>query len=291
MKKETISTVFNNNTNSNNSFLSTNDFKHQNKNIFNALKSNAGANYRRNSQIIDNNINTVNPNNNNNNNINYNNNTNFNNNQENNFNNNFVSKPSNNLTSMNSKNTLNLTRFPSSQIINLKNIGGDISYINPTNTPNQNNMNNNNLNNTQLNENKINNYNLESEVNLNLVSKGKSSTHLPNYYRNNFLNNNKISENNIYNPNYTAFNLAETPIRENIVDNNNDNNNNNISGIKEGKSVYLNIVRLYEDKEIDRSKSPRLLNQNNVSHLSMNKGVIRNIESNVRLKLIIKDYF
>jgi len=274
MKKETISTVFNNNTNSNNSFLSTNDFKQQNKNIFNALKSNAGMNYRRNSQVMDNNINSVNLNNNNNN---------FNNNQENNFNNNFVSKPSNNLTYLNSKNTLNLSKYPSSHIINLKNLGGDISYINPTNTPNQNNMNNNNLNNTHLNENKnlMNNFNLEPEVNLNLVNKGKSSTNLPNYYRNNFLNNNKISENNIYNPNYTAFNLAETPIRENIVDNNNDNNNNNISGIKEGKSVYLNIVRLYDDKEIDRSKSPRLLNQNNVSHLSMNKGVIRNIESNV----------
>ncbi len=203
-------------------------------------------------------------------------------NNENNYNNNFVSKPSINLTYTNSKNTLNISKYPSSQIINLKNIGGDISSIVSSNTPIQNNIKfNQNLNN-QLSENKIilNKYNMESDNNLNYSNKGKSSTDLTNICRNNFLSSNKISENNIYNQNNTVLNLPGTPIRVNIPDINNENNHNN-SGIREGKSLCYNMNRFYDDKEIDRSKSPRLLNQNNVSHLSTNKGVIRNIESNV----------
>ena len=73
--------------------------------------------------------------------------------------------------------------------------------------------------------------------------------------------------------NYTGINFSETPLRE--------NENNNISTIKEGKSLYLNLGRIYDDKDNDRSKSPQLMNLNNLSTLSTNKGYIKNIESNV----------
>ena len=73
--------------------------------------------------------------------------------------------------------------------------------------------------------------------------------------------------------------FGETPIRENIVE-----NHTNMSTLREGRSVFLNLGRLCEERE-DRSKSPKLYNQNNITHLSQNKGVIKNIELNVRLKI------
>jgi len=123
--------------------------------------------------------------------------------------------------------------------------------------------------------------NLESDNNMNLVAKVKSSTNLPNFYKNSLLNNTQIPQKfgeNTYVGNFIGFNLAETPIRETITE----NNINDVSGIREGKSVYLNLGRLYDEKDVDnRSRSPKLVNQHNVSHLSMNKGVIKNIETNV----------
>lgn len=183
-------------------------------------------------------------------------------------------------TNTNSKN-LNLSKYPS-QLLSLKNLASDISSIKPTYTPMQNHMNNNNnnLNNTQLNEKNFMN-NLESDTNVNILGKMKSSNNLPNFYRNSLLNNSQIPQKfgeNTYVGNFIGFNLAETPIRETITE----HNNNNISGIKEGKSVYLNLGRLYDEKDGDnRSKSPMNINQHNVSHLSTNKGVIKNIETNV----------
>lgn len=178
----------------------------------------------------------------------------------------------------------------------MKNIASDISSIKAINTPIQNHLSNNNLNKTQfqLNEKNfanLNNNNLDSDSNLHLLAKMKSSTNLPNFYRNSLLNNTQLGQQqklaeNTYAGNFVGFNLAETPIRETITE-----NNNNISGIKEGKSVYLNLGRLYDERDgdnnynnnniINRSKSPKLVNQHNASHLSMNKGVIKNIETNV----------
>jgi len=166
-----------------------------------------------------------------------------------------------------------------SQLLNMKNLS-DISSIKLMNTPIQNNLYKQNLNNTHINDKIVtHNYNIESETNMNLLTKGKSSTNLPHFNRNSILNNTqivKIGENNLI-ANYTGFNFIETPVRQNI----NEHNNNDVSLIKEGKSIYLNLGRLYDDKENDRSKSPRLINHNNVSHISMNKGVIKNIETNV----------
>jgi hypothetical protein len=75
--------------------------------------------------------------------------------------------------------------------------------------------------------------------------------------------------------------FEETPIRENIIEN---HNKINMSTLREGRSVYLNLGRLCEERD-ERSKSPKLHNNlNNVTHLSQNKGMIKNIESNVKLK-------
>ena len=46
--------------------------------------------------------------------------------------------------------------------------------------------------------------------------------------------------------------FGETPIRENIVE-----NHTNMSTLREGRSVFLNLGRLCEERE-DRSKSPKL---------------------------------
>ena len=90
------------------------------------------------------------------------------------------------------------------------------------------------------------------------------------------------------------MNFGETPIRENIVD-----NHNNLSTLREGRSVYLNLGRLREEID-DRSKSPgyqnlnnltNYQNQNNMTNLSQNKGVIRNIETNVKKKLNFFKFF
>ena len=76
------------------------------------------------------------------------------------------------------------------------------------------------------------------------------------------------------------------------------NMNINMSTLKE-RSSYFNIGRLCEERD-DRNKSPKLYNnnninnyynyqnqnQNNITHLSQNKGVIKNIESNVKKKKI-----
>jgi hypothetical protein len=79
--------------------------------------------------------------------------------------------------------------------------------------------------------------------------------------------------------------FEETPIRENIVEN---HNQINMSTLREGRSVYLNFGRLCEDRD-ERSKSPKIYNNlNNVTHLSQNKGMIKNIESNVK-KIIKKN--
>jgi hypothetical protein len=82
----------------------------------------------------------------------------------------------------------------------------------------------------------------------------------------------------------------------------------NMSTLRD-RSSYFNLGRLCEERD-DRSKSPKLhynynynynnnndnyqnqyhnQNQNNITHLSQNKGVIKNIESNV-IKIIIKIY-
>lgn len=53
----------------------------------------------------------------------------------------------------------------------------------------------------------------------------------------------------------------------------------NMSTLREGRSIYLNLGRLCEERD-DRSKSPKL-NANNMTAFSTNKGVIKNIESNV----------
>lgn len=258
-KKETGSTIFNRDTNPNSSFLSTNDLK-QNKNLLKNLKNNPTF-YRRNSSLVE---------------------SNFNNNTNNLNNTNFINNNTNNLNYQKStSNNVNLSKYPS-QLLSLKNIASDISLIKPTNTPIQNNFSNINLNKTLINEKNYGN-NLEPDNNINLLGKMKSSTNLPNFYRNSLLNNTQIHPQkfaeNTYVGNFIGFNLAETPIRETITE----NNQNNISGIREGKSVYLNLGRLYDEKDIDnnRSKSPRLVNQHNVSHLSTNKGVIKNIETNV----------
>jgi hypothetical protein len=172
---------------------------------------------------------------------------------------------------------LNYTKSPSNLFM-LKNNMGDISNMKGSGINNA--VFNQNLNVTQINDKNYGNYHLENDDKLNmlLLNKVKSSTNLPNFYRSNGLLNasniQKISENYYTNMNQTGFNFVETPIREHI-------NENNISSIKEGKSLYLNLGRLYDDRDIDRSKSPKLVSQNNISHLSMNKGVIRNIESNV----------
>ncbi len=253
-KKDTI--VFNRETNPNNSFLSNYDVK-QNKNIFHNLKNNPKS-YRRNSSLVEHYGNS------------YNSNTNF--------------QNSNLNPTIDSKNlNLNLNKYPS-QLLNLKSLASDISCIKAVNTPNQNPLMNHNLNNTQfLNEKNFGINKLDSENNLNLLGKMKSSSNLSNFYRNSILNNTQNPhqkfEDNKYVTNMIGINLTETPIRETIAEN---NNKNNISGIREGKSVYLNLGRLYDEKDGDnRSKSPKLFNQHNVSHLSMNKGVIKNIETNV----------
>jgi hypothetical protein len=247
IKKETGSTIFNRETNPNSSFLSTYEVK-QNNNFLNNLKNNSTL-YRRNSSLV----------------------------EKNNFNNNNFVNTNQNPTSKN----LNLSKYPS-QLFNLKSLASDISSIKYINTPIQNHRSNVNLNKTLLNEKTfVMGNNLESDNNMNLIAKVKSSTNLPNFYKNSLLNNTQIPQKfgeNTYVGNFIGFNLAETPIRETITE----NNNNDISGIREGKSVYLNLGRLYDEKDGDnRSRSPKLVNQHNVSHLSMNKGVIKNIETNV----------
>ncbi len=120
--------------------------------------------------------------------------------------------------------------------------------------------------------------NAESDINLNFLSKIKSSTTLLNLNRRSIsISNNllKVNDNNT-NSNYPGFILSETHIGENQ---NEDINNN--STIRDGKSLFLNLKKLYDYKEIERSKSPRLINHNNISNLSTNKGVLKNIETNV----------
>jgi len=246
-KKELGRTIFNRETNPNSSFLSAYEVK-QNNSFLNNLKNNPTL-YRRNSSLVENN----------------------------NFNNNNFVNTNQNPTSKN----LNLSKYPS-QLFNLKSLASDISSIKCINTPIHNHRSNVNLNKTLLNEKTfVMGNNLESDNNMNLVAKVKSSTNLPNFYKNSLLNNTQIPQKfgeNTYVGNFIGFNLAETPIRETITE----NNINDVSGIREGKSVYLNLGRLYDEKDVDnRSRSPKLVNQHNVSHLSMNKGVIKNIETNV----------
>jgi len=150
-----------------------------------------------------------------------------------------------------------------------------VSYTNNNKSPSQTNFypnkNNQNLNLTQIDEQKG-NYNLENQEKLNdlndiYLKKVKSSKNLPNY------------QNNISQLNQTAMNNLNM-------------NFNNMSTLREGRSVYLNFGRLCDERD-DRSKSrsPKLFNnnnQNNITNISQNKGVIKNIETNVRKKFIKK---
>lgn len=252
--KETSSTFFAKESNPNSSFLSTNE-NNKNKNIFNTKKnysSNSNSNYRRNDSLND------------------------------------ISNK-NNLIGINLQNyddNNNNSRDPSPNI----NKFSEISSVKANRLINQIKFNQQNLNNTQLNDKNYNNLNNDNDdkFNSDYKIKTKSTRNLPNNIRNNYLNSSnlqKVNDNNYFSNvnNYTGINFSETPLRE--------NENNNISTIKEGKSLYLNLGRIYDDKDNDRSKSPQLMNLNNVSTLSTNKGYIKNIESNVKIKLNKKIFF
>jgi len=175
-----------------------------------------------------------------------------------------------NRNSIDINNNLNLSKIPS-QLFNLK---PDISSIKLSGTPLQNQLKAQIINNSVINGN---NFNLDSDTNINLHNHIKSSTNLPHFTRNSIFNTTEFqrANDNYLNNNYTRFNLAETPnVDLNEI-------NHNVSAIGEGKSIYLNVGRLYEDKEADRSKSPIFVNPNNASTLSTNKGVIKNLETNV----------
>lgn len=132
---------------------------------------------------------------------------------------------------------------------------------------------NKNLNLTQIDENKS-GFKIENQEKLNnmYLKKVKSSKNVPNLQQNN---------NNVSQLNHTANIFGETPLKENLFE----NYASNLSTLREGRSVYLNFGRLCDERD-DRSKSPKLTNQNNITHLSQNKGVIKNIETNVKFFLI-----
>jgi hypothetical protein len=151
-----------------------------------------------------------------------------------------------------------------------------------------------NLNLTQIDENKgI--FNLENKDKLNdmYLKKVKSSKNLINV-------NNNLSPSPLLNLTQTGNGniFSDTiNVRENLMENTNNFNHNtnnnlllqmqmqtqNMSTYREGRSVYLNFGRLCDDRDDrDRSKSPRLINQNNLTNISHNKGVIKNIETNVK---------
>lgn len=271
-------------TTQNTSFLSSNE-QSQNKNIFNTLKNNVG-NYRRSSILADattsKNTNCYNFNNDNklstqNNLSNY----------------NIHNAKANAKTNVNNEDekinvnmnmNMNYTKKASDLYFNSKKTFVEPNNLKINNKANINPIkpNSQNLNITQLNENKTKSV-LDYDDKMNMLNKVKSTTNLPNFYRSSYFNVSnmqKINDNYLTNlNNHTGLNFAETPIRGNILE-------SNISCIKEGKSLYLNLGRLYDEKELERSKSPTLINQNNVSHLSTNKEVIKNIETNVSFKFI-----
>ena len=123
----------------------------------------------------------------------------------------------------------------------------------------------------------------DERLNLDLTKKTKSTSNLRigSALKCNYLNSsnlNRINDKN-YDTNInfnTALNFGDMQIKEII-------NENNSSEIIEGKYLFLNLGRLYDEK--DRSKSPKLGNLNNISHLSTNKGHIKNIEMNVIKKI------
>lgn len=127
----------------------------------------------------------------------------------------------------------------------------------------------------------------DERLNLDLTKKTKSSSNLRSgsALKSNYLNTSNL--NRLHDKNYdtninfnTALNFGDMQIKEII-------NENNSSEIIEGKYFFLNLGRLYDEKDRDRSKSPKLGNLNNISHLSTNKGHIKNIEINVIKRIYI----